>query len=265
MISKSDNTTNTTNIMNNMNPTLSFGRYLQAIRIEKEISINAISKITKIRKDLLIKIEEEDFNGLPDIVFMKGFLRAYAKVIDADADVAIDLYLARLNVARKITKAEADLARFSNKYWLRLMFSFMVFFGVIGMTVYALSYLRDTPDTDKPEVSQVQDEKDNKEGAYIFSEPTDPKLTETEKNSTVPERYYLQIKTVEETWIKIAVDENEANEYNLNPGDYMELEALSGFNLLVGNAGGVNLTLNGKLLKMSGKSGQVVNVRIPDK
>ena len=44
---------------------------------------------TRIRRDALIHIEEEDHEKLPDIVFVKGFLRAYAKAIGADGDEAV--------------------------------------------------------------------------------------------------------------------------------------------------------------------------------
>jgi hypothetical protein len=50
----------------------------------------------------------------------------------------------------------------------------------------------------------------------------------------------------------------------LKPGDLLELEASSGYNLLIGNAAGVQLTLNGKPVeKFLGKSGQVVTIQIP--
>ena len=71
------------------------------------------------------------------------------------------------------------------------------------------------------------------------------------------------IDTVEETWMKIVVDNREPKEYNLFPGDQIELEATDSYTLLIGNAGGVKLRLNGKLLDIGGKSGQVTKVTLP--
>ena len=51
--------------------------------------------------------------------------------------------------------------------------------------------------------------------------------------------------------------------FRSHPGDHLELEASSDFNLLIGNAGGVKLTFNDEPLGVLGKSGQVVNVQLP--
>jgi hypothetical protein len=51
----------------------------------------------------------------------------------------------------------------------------------------------------------------------------------------------------------------------LKPGEKISLSAESRFNLLIGNAGGVRLNLNGKPVPVPGKSGQVVNVTLPKK
>ncbi len=59
------------------------------------------------------------------------------------------------------------------------------------------------------------------------------------------------------------MDEKDSTEYNLNPGDQIELEAATGFNLLIGNAGGIKITLNDKAVSIPGKSGEVVTIELP--
>ena len=76
-------------------------------------------------------------------------------------------------------------------------------------------------------------------------------------------KYRLTIDTIEETWLKIIVDDQQSKQYRLNPGDHIELEGSRNFNLLIGNAGGIRLGLNGKAVALSGKSGQVVNIQLP--
>ena len=60
--------------MDNDRISTSFGRYLQAIRIDKGLSLDTVSKETRIRLETLLQIEEEDFKKLPAEVFVKGFL-----------------------------------------------------------------------------------------------------------------------------------------------------------------------------------------------
>ena len=59
------------------------------------------------------------------------------------------------------------------------------------------------------------------------------------------------------------IDSLNTNEYSLAPGDTLELEADKGFNLLIGNATGIQLTFNGNPVPISGKSGQVVTIQLP--
>ena len=43
----------------------SFGRYLQAIRLERKISLEKVSAQTRIGLATLLMIEQEDVEGLP--------------------------------------------------------------------------------------------------------------------------------------------------------------------------------------------------------
>lgn len=75
--------------------------------------------------------------------------------------------------------------------------------------------------------------------------------------------YRLEIKAIEETWLKIIVDEQNAQELTLKAGEIKQIEASTLFNLLIGNAGGVELKLNDVPVAVSGQSGQVVNLELP--
>ena len=88
----------------------------------------------------------------------------------------------------------------------------------------------------------------------------DPAKKYSEKSE---EKLLLKIIAIEDTWIKIITDDWSTKQYRLKPGDQLDLEASFGFNLLIGNAAGINLTLNDKIVEVPGKSGEVVNVRIP--
>ena len=87
-----------------------------------------------------------------------------------------------------------------------------------------------------------------------------PPVTET---STALDRLRLAISAHEETWMKVNIDNQPPREYHLKPGTDLELEAVTNFTLLVGNAGGVTLVLDDLQLPPLGRSGQVVTVRLP--
>jgi cytoskeleton protein RodZ len=93
--------------------------------------------------------------------------------------------------------------------------------------------------------------------------PLAEKGVQTSKTLPGAERLRLEIHAQEETWLQVTVDAQEAKTYQLQAGSSLKLEASSGFRLLVGNAGGITLTLNDHQLPPLGRSGQVRTVRLP--
>jgi hypothetical protein len=75
--------------------------------------------------------------------------------------------------------------------------------------------------------------------------------------------YALEIVCAEDTWLKVIADDAPASEHSLKPGDVLRLEAESRFNLLIGNAGGISVQLNGEPVPVPGGSGDVVNLELP--
>ncbi|MDY6790517.1 MAG: DUF4115 domain-containing protein [Thermodesulfobacteriota bacterium] len=242
---------------------LSFGRYLQDIRLLKGISLETIAEETRIRIDNLVLIEQENHDKLPDKVFVKGFLRAYAKAIDADGDEAVRRYQMRLKVIQKLAKSEADLEMPSGKFWRRLLFCVVALLSLIFLSVFAVSYFKNkSSSTELVESNTDQAAGIENEGNATFepqydTEPANIQITNK------PEKLILKIMAIEETWMKIVIDDQKPNEYYLNPGDQVELKATLGYSLFIGNAGGIRLLLNNESIEVPGKSGQVVNLKIP--
>jgi flagellar biosynthesis protein FlhG len=68
------------------------GRSLKQIRERLGIDLKAISAETKINIKTLELIEEEDMEHLPAMVYLKGFLKAYARALNLDAQKLIEGY-----------------------------------------------------------------------------------------------------------------------------------------------------------------------------
>ncbi len=237
---------------------LSFGRYLKAARLEKEIDLENVSAETKIGMDYLLLIEKEDHNRLPADVFVKGFLRAYAQAIEADGDEVVKRYLESRLAFQETADFDADLKRLDQAYWPRLFLSLGALFGIIVLSVIVISFVHNRPSGDNLKL-QVSDK---------INRDISPKNLQVpdfavEKREQTTEKMLLKIVGVDKTWLKILIDDQSVREYSLKSGDLLELEASSAYNLLIGNAAGVQITLNGKPVKVSGKSGQVVNLQLP--
>jgi cytoskeleton protein RodZ len=67
----------------------------------------------------------------------------------------------------------------------------------------------------------------------------------------------------EKTWLRIFVDDQEPREYMFMPNEYFAWHGKKGFELLIGNAAGIDLDLNGQQIKTSGTAGQVIRLSLP--
>jgi cytoskeleton protein RodZ len=72
----------------------------------------------------------------------------------------------------------------------------------------------------------------------------------------------LMITCQERTWVSVVIDDTEKKEFMLNPQDIIILNAKEKYDLLIGNAGGVKLILDGKDIQLTGISGEVKRIKL---
>jgi cytoskeletal protein RodZ len=248
-----------TNVMKPDKESLSFGQYLQAIRLEKKISLEQVSEETRIGLGMLKLIEKEDYDNLPDEVYVKGFLRSIARAIGADDQAAVQRYESRLNVAQKLSGSEADSGKLTLNLWWKLLYVLAVYFALIAGSVLGISYLSGDPSGSEAFGKHVPGQRQPVTRRQAQNEMESDETT----TQAVDESLILDISAREDTWMKVIVDSGDPKEYDLKTGDHVELEASSNFNLLIGNATGVKLALNGKAIRVTGKSGEMVNLNLP--
>ncbi len=59
----------------------SIGQILQETRLEKKITLEQVAGQTKIRQDILMALEADDFQRLSSMASIKGFLKSYAEFL----------------------------------------------------------------------------------------------------------------------------------------------------------------------------------------
>lgn len=62
------------------------GENLKSLREEAGISIDKLSQITKIQEKYLLRLENNEFEKLPSPVYVRGFIKKWAKACNANAD-----------------------------------------------------------------------------------------------------------------------------------------------------------------------------------
>lgn len=67
------------------------GEYLRTHREAKGYSIKVVAQHTKINVTNLEHLERNEFDKLPNIAYLKGFVRNYAKILNLDEKEAVDI------------------------------------------------------------------------------------------------------------------------------------------------------------------------------
>jgi transcriptional regulator with XRE-family HTH domain len=231
----------------------SLGRYLKRERELRHISLREVSKNTKVKEHLLKAIEEDQYASLPSPTYVKGFLLAYAKYIGLDPNDILLRYDSSLK-GKQVTRPEAPPEKESLRniryLWIIggvIVISFFTsyFFFLHPYKPYKPSKPSIEPITVKPKVEETP-----------VSTPQIPDITLPPEEQP----FSLQLKAIEETWVRVQIDDQPEYEMTLKPGDTTSHQGLKRINLLVGNAGGLDIIFKGEPLKKFGKSGEVIDL-----
>lgn len=235
----------------------SYGRYLQAARLAKGISLEQVAAQTRVGIRVLEAIEHEDFRRLPPETFLKGFLRAFAKVVGVDGEEAVHRYAAHRLMARKVESVGCE----PRQGRLGATGSFLIVLVLLALLVAVQlagwHCLHRAPSEPRPA------------GALTTPDPFEAtpaagSLPDAQPLAPAPgPALKLYVTALESTWVKVVTDQGTPGEYTLRAGQQLKLEARRHFNLLIGNAGAVKLTLNDQPVAVPGKRGEPVNLNLP--
>ena len=77
------------------------GKVLKQVRERMGVEPQTISRETKISMKMLDWIEEETFEKLPPLVYLKGFLKSYAQSLGLDPQKVVDEYIRFMEESRR--------------------------------------------------------------------------------------------------------------------------------------------------------------------
>jgi hypothetical protein len=83
------------------------GDDLKKLRNAVDVKIQEIQSITKISASVLKAIEENRFEKLPPDIYLKSFLKSYAKVLQIDPQKVIDGYLKTISLSQKTNNSNS--------------------------------------------------------------------------------------------------------------------------------------------------------------
>jgi cytoskeleton protein RodZ len=126
--------------------------------------------------------------------------------------------------------------------------------GVIAISLLISYFLH--PYLFGPPVESPPNKQEVHEAVSIIS------TTQTQEVSPAVEGkpFSLELKAIEETWVQIQVNGQSQTEALFKPGEGSSYQATNRIELLIGNAGGLDMVFNGRMLERFGKSGEVVTL-----
>ncbi len=250
------------------------GQLLQEARVARGISRNEAAAATRIKAIFLSAMEEDDYHLLPDEQYLLRFLGEYATFLN------LDLQDIRRRFVRQIARDRGSLAVFPVKRTVtlsvrRFLPALLLLAVLIPAAFIGVSLLAnrgwEAQRAERVERFEVVREAPRTEGTSVTGEPGG---VETRAIPGIPDRpalseddgatYVLRATTKEMTWMLVTIDGGETRDVLLREGEVWEWHAQDGFVVTIGNAGGVELTLNGEQLPPLGEPGQVIrDLRVP--
>jgi len=248
------------------------GDLLRRAREEKGLSLDQAMEATRIRKEFLEALEEEDLNRLPGEVYVKGFLRNYASYLGLDPEEVLSLLprpesptpaVAPSPVGQMLDQPlePASLLRFWPIAALLAIAVLLVgiwwasprYFG--GALPFARATATPTPAPTPTATALLQPSPT----AVLPTETALPTATRSPTLTPTPAGLVLSIEVVDQrSWVLIQADGERAFAGILEPGAIDTWTASERIVLRSGNAGAVRVTLNGEDLGLFGEAGQVV-------
>jgi cytoskeleton protein RodZ len=272
---------------------------LKTKRESLNISLEQISKDTRISIHHLISLENGNYDNLPGGMYRRAILRAYCDEIGLDKNEVLRCYddeVAPRQEKPAITPVASQFFKFKTRtatvWCLIFVFGIGLFLGrewlISALSPYFSYGYGSTPGdlSAVPLVSakaeSVDTAKDAAKGAQIIDvrEEITPAASLNSDNKTVEalsgrtdqsafaadnaglQPLRLEIVGKEECWLSVNSDETGVVSKILAPGEVGFYTAARTISLVVGNAGGVSLRINDRAAKKLGQSGQVVRLTI---
>jgi cytoskeletal protein RodZ len=234
-----------------------FGVFLKTQRESRGISLQQVAARTYIQPEILVRIETERLDLLPEPVYIKSFIRAYAEVIGADPQAAV------LRYERQHAAYHQALAARKQRGGRRLMGRILLIALLTGGVILAMSALLPQAPNDIPKKPPAAARDGGSESAPAASTETLQKSGSDGSASESRRQLMLTAVGLKETTLKIIVDGERPKVYHLQADTRLEIEAQREFNILVDDARAVSFYLDGQPVTVPGREGQQVTLQLP--
>ena len=273
-----------------------FGANFRKAREAKGFPLEKIAAETRISTRFLTAIENEAFQSLPGGIFNRGFIRAYADYLGLDSNQAVADYDRISSTVQEPADVLRDAARHParNSDWnlyivaAAILVVLMVAYyfvtraptgstGIVPQTAATTPTAQVVepqtqaalPSTTSLEVSQTAP----LPSPAVAAQATMPSTPVQSTPTTLPapasppsppstSALAVDVNVTDSTWMKVTTDGTIALSEILQPGTNRRFSAARSIDVIIGNAAGASMQINGRDLGQLGTSGRVREFRI---
>jgi cytoskeletal protein RodZ len=244
------------------------GTTLRTAREHRGIPLPRMAALTKIPIGILRALETNAFDRIPTGIFLRGYLRAYAREVGLEPEALVAQFLAETEPPPTIglptdepavddglepMETDPDLAEPSRADWGYVLIVAALLIGFVSMN---RSGTPDGPDA----VSAVSAPLP---APTIADAGVQPMLAAAEERAVATTGVGLRIELQAQglCWVRAAVDGEVVLERLLQPGERQLLDADTDIVLRVGEPGALLHTVNGRPGEPLGRPGMPVTIR----
>lgn len=242
---------------------MSLGERFRAAREQRGLTLSDVAEHVRIRSVYLAAIEEENWKAIGAPVYTRGFLRTYARYLGLDPEEAVSEFNTKEGAALAPVGASTSAAAIGTRPQGGSLAPLIWVAGIIAVALIAfVIYLAVTPPRSGQQLA-----------ATAPAQPTAPSLTNgsstampmspgpsgspSSSPSPAPQTNTLAIHLTAPSWLRVTIDGNVSIEGTFPAGTTKSFHGKSAL-VRVGNAGGVDITVDGKPIGKLGGSGDVV-------
>jgi cytoskeletal protein RodZ len=249
---------------------MNLGEVLQSARTAAGLSIDDLASITSIRAGLISKMESNDFSDCGGDIYARGHLRNLAPKLGLDANQLVEIYNEEHSIeSRSINEMLAENNVMANPIdkktisWKTLAGISLATLALLGAVQIIISNSKTTT-ISNPEVIATES---------ATAEPSNtPVAQPTQSESAAPELprdtyssgsgVAVSVTATRGTsWLFVS-DASGTTLYSgqIRTGQKLNFSSTTRVSLKVGNAGVVDVSVNGKTAEQIGADGEVVSV-----
>jgi cytoskeletal protein RodZ len=239
------------------------GNSLKEAREARNLSLEEVEEETKIRRKYLQALENEQYDVLPGQVYAKAFLKNYARFLGLDVEEVMESFNYATVKEEPQEQESINIRRLKPeskqsprpRYWLYLA-TVVIVLGLSISVYYTVRSmgLKNPASENFRAGEQAQNPTSEQSGPSIGQQPQ--AQAPTNKQAGVKLTFNV---TKDTCWIRVVVDGTPAFQGTVPAGQTQEFTGSEKISFTLGNAGVVQVQLNGQDLGFLAGEGAVIN------